>query len=346
MMEEKIDPTFLFPSHSLNVQSRVQEKKVDIRKSRSLSPPLGRDSARNLKKLLSLEQPITFNSKNDLKEFVGAVERNQLNIVYDLHSHFANSIARQNFPVEGYFRDLSKDRSNENLPTVEGHIDMSNIESPLQVDYINASLIEDGPRSYIATQHPLENSILDFWKMILHYKPNAIVMLDGSEYLHKQKYPKYWPEGAEVLQWNIGSYSITVSSQSESQLSFGRLARLAVTLSTTQETVQQWSLWHVRCDCWQDQSEITLEQFEALWRVVKEVEANTPRLVVHCIGGIGRTGTFITVDMAINRLNRSQGVSIDNIILELRKRRMNIVAHPLHYQFCYKAALELCEHLQ
>jgi len=223
---------------------------------------------------------------------------------------------------------------------------MTHLEAPLKVDYINASYIEDLPNSYIATQHPVDDSIWDFWKMVLYYKPNAILMLNGSEYVHKYKYPKYWPEGTEVMQWGSAANTrITVVAQPEThkQFTFGRIIKLVVTLYlATNEIAQQWSVWHIRCDCWQDQSEIDLEEFQGLWRLVKEVEVDNPRIVVHCIGGIGRTGTFITVDIAIHRLG-SRGLSIDNIILELRKRRMNIVSHPLHYQFCYQAALSLCE---
>jgi len=317
----------------------------DLRKSRSVSPPaVNKRAALKIKQMLAQRQPLEFANLHELRDFMATVERDTLNLKYDFDNHYTSYIARQNFSSGEYRGNPAKDRSSENLPTAQGLLNMSSLEEPLRVDYINASVIDDSPQLYVATQHPLENSILDFWKMILAVKPSVILMLDGLEYLTKGKYPKYWPEEGEILtmQNTAGTIvSVHAVDCSQQQYSFGVLRMLSVRLQLpNNEILQEWNVWHIRCDCWQDQGQIELKQFTDLWRIVQEKEAGNSKLVVHCIGGIGRTGTFITVDMAVRQMNQSH-ISIDNIILKLRRHRMNIVAHPLHYLFCYKAALKL-----
>jgi protein tyrosine phosphatase len=73
------------------------------------------------------------------------------------------------------------------LPTQQGLLKLPPVLSVLNIPYINASLIQENGMSYIATQHPLSNTIVDFWKMILIEKPSVILMLNGFEYLQEAK---------------------------------------------------------------------------------------------------------------------------------------------------------------
>lgn len=70
-------------------------------------------------------------------------------------------------------------------------------------NYINASKIhDDDPRqvAYIATQAPLQNTVIDFWKMVWEQGIALIVNLCDQEDQKTQKYIKYWPEeGSKVF---------------------------------------------------------------------------------------------------------------------------------------------------
>ena len=48
-------------------------------------------------------------------------------------------------------------------------------------------------------------------------------------------------------------------------------------------------------------------------------------ILVHCSAGVGRTGTYIVVDIALEQARREGVVDIAGIINRLRKQRMKMV---------------------
>jgi len=110
--------------------------------------------------------------------------------------------------------------------------------------------------------------------------------------------------------------------------------------------------WHIRCGGWKDQDAPDLDLFTDLWNLVQEKlkthkTGEKHKLVIHCTGGVGRTGTFIAVDIAGQELKEKQKsgkweeFSIEKVISFLRKKRMNMVGSVSQYIFCHRAALNL-----
>ncbi|XP_034171587.1 putative receptor-type tyrosine-protein phosphatase mosPTP-1 isoform X2 [Osmia lignaria lignaria] len=65
-------------------------------------------------------------------------------------------------------------------------------------DYINATWIAGFHcnREFIITQHPMENTIMEFWQMMWDYNAQTVVML--TEY--NEEYPEFWPTEDKVLE--------------------------------------------------------------------------------------------------------------------------------------------------
>ena len=48
-------------------------------------------------------------------------------------------------------------------------------------------------------------------------------------------------------------------------------------------------------------------------------------ILVHCSAGVGRTGTFIAIDIALEQAKREELVDIAGIVNRLRQQRMKMV---------------------
>ena len=59
-------------------------------------------------------------------------------------------------------------------------------------------------------------------------------------------------------------------------------------------------------------------------------------LLVHCSAGVGRTGTFITLDTMLERINVEKSINIFEFVTNLRKQRVLMVQTLVSY------IMELC----
>ena len=69
---------------------------------------------------------------------------------------------------------------------------------------------------------------------------------------------------------------------------------------------------------------------------VKRVRKNHPYskedlLLVHCSAGVGRTGTFITLDSMLERINVEKSINILEFVSNLRKQRVLMVQTVVSY---------------
>ena len=60
-------------------------------------------------------------------------------------------------------------------------------------------------------------------------------------------------------------------------------------------------------------------------RVMNEWHSLGGPLLIHCSAGVGRTGTFITLDMALEQINKEGKVDIAGIVTRLREQRIRMV---------------------
>ena len=71
-----------------------------------------------------------------------------------------------------------------------------------------------------------------------------------------------------------------------------------------------------------------------------------PPIVVHCSAGIGRSGTYVTLDRAITKFEDTEDtedtgkVHIEDDVRKLRSERAMAITTSKQYIFCHQAFLE------
>ncbi|EYC23336.1 hypothetical protein Y032_0015g2599 [Ancylostoma ceylanicum] len=67
--------------------------------------------------------------------------------------------------------------------------------------------------------------------------------------------------------------------------------------------------------------------------VERELPSSTSPLLVHCHAGLGRTGVFIALDVALRQLYQNNTVNIKGVVERLREKRARAVMNPWQYAY-------------
>ncbi|KAL0030296.1 hypothetical protein WJX77_008043 [Trebouxia sp. C0004] len=222
-------------------------------------------------------------------------------------------------------------------------------------DYINASLLTSKagsmpPWSYIATQGPLAETTAQFWQMVLERRSSVIVMLTRVHEKQVEKCAQYFPLdlGEEVVcgtSKRAIAVKVTAVRDLDSDICMREL-RLTDSL-----TGAQHQLFHYHYHRWPDfgipNSPTPLRRLAHLLDEADNPRAGPP--VVHCSAGIGRTGTFVAIDVVMKRLRHldakdvkgaESAVSMKRLIAHLRKQRIGMVQTVQQYIFIYQAVYD------
>jgi netrin-G3 ligand len=210
-------------------------------------------------------------------------------------------------------------------------------------DYINASFLDGYRKSnaYIASQGPTASSIDDFWRMIWQYNVPTIVMVtrleEGRERL-VVKCNQYWPEAVSIPRL-YGDIKVTMTEEEEFALYCVR--KFSVQEYGNEESTREVRQFHFVA--WPDHGvpeyATAILSFRQRVRQYHEKNDSGP-MVVHCSAGVGRTGTFVTIDTNIQMIEEEGKVDIFNFVRGLRWRRNYMVQTEPQYVFIYDALAE------
>ncbi|XP_022670585.1 tyrosine-protein phosphatase non-receptor type 9-like isoform X2 [Varroa destructor] len=232
-------------------------------------------------------------------------------------------------------------------------------------DYINANFVDGyaGSRAFISTQGPLPRTFGDFWKMVWEEKCGVIVMTTRCVERSRTKCGQYWPaaegEEHEHGQFRIANQGVEAAGDyqvSELQL---RLRDSSEDGDDTDSGAMTRTVWHLQFLSWPDygvpESAFAMLSFRDVCLqkqrdTIRDLENHSlwssslapqgPPIVVHCSAGIGRTGTFITLDTCIRRLESESRINVRGTVEAIRAQRAFSIQMPDQYVFCHLALLE------
>uniref|UniRef100_A0A8C4R1I6 Protein tyrosine phosphatase receptor type N2 n=1 Tax=Eptatretus burgeri TaxID=7764 RepID=A0A8C4R1I6_EPTBU len=232
----------------------------------------------------------------------------------------------------------TKNRTIDALPYDHARVKVKAEYNHAQCDYINASPITDhDPRSpcYIATQGPLLHTVPDFWQMVWESGCVVIVMLTPLCENGVRQSQCYWPdEGSTVYHiYEVNLVSEHIWCEDYLVRSFYlKNLRSGETRTVTQFHYLSWSDHRVP-------STRSLLDFRR--KVNKCYRGRSCPVILHCSNGVGRTGTYLLIDMVLNRMAKgAKELDMAATLEHIRDQRDNCVQTKEQFEFALTAVAE------
>ncbi|XP_072910975.1 receptor-type tyrosine-protein phosphatase N2 isoform X2 [Hemitrygon akajei] len=265
--------------------------------------------------------------------------RNKNRLVKEWEALSAYQAEPNNSSIADREENEKKNRTQLVVPYDHSRITLKAELSHSNSDYINASPIMDhDPRNpaYIAAQGPLPATVADFWQMVWENGCVVIVMLTPLTENGVKQCHHYWPDEGSNL-YHI--YEVNLVSEHIWCEDFLVRSFYLKNLQTNEtRTVTQFHFLS-----WLDHAvpSSTRSLLDFRRKVNKCYRGRSCPIIVHCSDGAGRTGTYILIDMVLNRMGKgAKEIDIAATLEHLRDQRPVMVQTKEQFEFALTAVAE------
>ncbi|XP_052765780.1 uncharacterized protein LOC128207025 isoform X2 [Mya arenaria] len=228
-------------------------------------------------------------------------------------------------------QNVAKNRYKGIYPYDETRVKIRGGES----DFINASYIDgyNKRNEYIATLGPMSKQLGDFrifWRMIWQEKVEKVVMVTNLIEQGNPKCEQYWPDpGTSKLYGEV-------NVRSENEQTFSDYTRRSFILIKGSE---QRKLHHLHFTCWPDKDvpENVTSIIDFRQAVINSTTQLHGPVLVHCSAGVGRTGTYIALDILTNEGETEEAIAIQGCVINMRQNRPNMIQTLGQYKYLHRA---------
>lgn len=235
--------------------------------------------------------------------------------------------------------NAKKNRCPDSVPYDHSRVKLKAESNPSRSDYINAStIIEHDPRmpAYIATQGPLSHTISDFWQMVWENGCTVIVMMTALVEDGEKQCDRYWPDEGSSL-YHI--YEVNLVSEHIWCNDF--LVRSFYLKNVQTQETRTLTQFHFLSWPAQGIPTSTRPLLDFRRKVNKCYRGRSCPIIVHCSDGTGRTGTYILIDMVLNRMAKGvKEIDIAATLEHVRDQRPGMVRTKDQFEFALTAVAE------
>lgn len=204
-------------------------------------------------------------------------------------------------------------------------------------DYIHANWVNfTNHKKFILTQAPNNNTLNDFWQMIWETNSRLIVMLSSSKFIDDSNntIPYYLTNNEyKKMFGNIKVIKLNIILTNSTIITFFNISNINENNSRRIE--------HQLFFKWPDKS--IVKNTNDIITILQRIELETHPITIHCLAGIGRSGTLTTIFIAKHKIEADKKINILNIIDELRTYRYGAVEEDIQLVFIYFVLLKLAE---
>ncbi len=253
------------------------------------------------------------------------------------------------------------------LPNPATRVTLMALPNDPTSSYINANYVRgwDGKRQYVCTQGPLPATQLHFWRMIVENGVDCIIMATGLVEKGEVKCEEYFPSqpGTSMQFGALKVESIKLDrgaafDTSLLELSFKVRQRDGTNVTRAHQVKHYWfHAWpdhgvprtadhkpdptgilnmllaaraHRESCAMRMQAELAMNQ--------RPTQKSGGPMVVHCSAGVGRSGTIIAIDTAMEQLRRTCKTDLGAVVAGLRQDRVMLVQHANQFELAWEAA--------
>ncbi|KAL4236769.1 hypothetical protein ACF0H5_005154 [Mactra antiquata] len=201
-------------------------------------------------------------------------------------------------------------------------------------DYINANYVDgyNKSKAYIAAQGPTRETLKDIWRMVWQEHSKTIIMLTNPTETGKRKCESYWPADESQLFHGIsveclGTHDLPDFTTRTFKLTKGEEIRIVKQFHYT---------------TWPDHGVPKFSSSLLLLRqkIRQHDNLDSGPQVIHCSAGVGRTGSYIAIDVELERAKTEGVIDVHNFVQLMRTQRINMVQTLDQYVFVYDCLLE------
>lgn len=212
-------------------------------------------------------------------------------------------------------------------------------------NYVNASYIDflSGVGKVIATQGPKQNTVLDFWRMVVEHRARHVVMLTNTQEQGRVKCCQYWPPHGHRLHFD----DLELFTAEEEEIHPGLIIRtVEVTMEEGEET-EVYTVKQLHLTSWPDHGVPNHGTNLLAFLKVAIQYKDDHYSVVHCSAGVGRTGTYLALQHLTEQVKAgAESIDILGTVLLLRELRPKMVQTQEQYSFIYQVMDEFIKRRQ
>jgi protein tyrosine phosphatase len=344
----------------------IRKKKITLTCLRKL-----KYKKKELKKATKKDQSIRDPNKfDDLNKSIQSFEEPEDVLLENIETEWLIKHANSDLIYYDEYKALPDFRSSktcnysDNNPTKDRFIDIKSYDhsrvilqdntwyNGVNCDYINANFIQgySHPKKFIATQGPLNHTTSDFWHMIWQYRVHAIIMLTNLIENSMEKCAQYWPDVVGRPS-KYGDVEVCLKEEKRSGEYLKRTFDVksksarseALKIAGSIKEAKPFVVTQYFYNEWPDRNTPTTDPISLLY-LIRDVNKNHPvsqyPILVHCSAGVGRTGTYITLDSMFDRLKIESKCNVFNFIKQIRENRVCLVQTSSQYVFIHEALYE------
>ncbi|XP_070557951.1 receptor-type tyrosine-protein phosphatase alpha-like isoform X2 [Ptychodera flava] len=245
-----------------------------------------------------------------------------------------NKYSPKEYELQSALRPYNKvkNRSLDMLPVERSRVKLVPKPAEDGSDYINGSFLQ-GYRSnqeYIITQHPMQSTVVDFWRMIWDQNSETIVSLTSMESMEDGDLVTYWPT-VDNLNFDCSNFTVTLKTEEHHLNMITRDFLLQSSQDDYMMNVRQFQYGYWPESCTPD----TI--FELIITVQKWKQQFEGPVTVHDKFGGCTAATFCALSTLNQQLRNEDIINVYEIAMLYNLRRPGIFPTKADYLFLFTA---------